>query len=266
VSVKPGEVHLLKQIANLCLDRIIFNLQGATAKTHEKITRTGGSFDSVINTIKIAKSFGLWVGVHFVPMKPNYKEFIAVANLCRELQVDELAVLRFVSQGRGKISKYLLELSKDEFKELLRDIIQSKKAYENLLQIRTGCPMNFCSMIDESIRPVHCKAGLSTLLISFDGKTVPCPAFKQAQPFDLGNVYHDSLINIWENNNILNHLRNLEYASIKGCDSCRYIDYCQGRCMAQRFYEYGDIQQGPDPLCPSINRERQKEELKVYAV
>jgi radical SAM protein with 4Fe4S-binding SPASM domain len=240
----------LLRLAAQKLDRIIFNLQGATAQTHEKITRAKGSYASVVQSIKSAKAAGLWSGVHFVPMKANYVDFRAIAKLCSELKVDELAVLRFVGQGRGKKNRNQLELNQKEFNQFIQEVVQIKKQFGGLIQIRTGCPMNFCSMIDKTITPARCKAGHSTLLISYDGSVVPCPAFKHADDFNLGNIYNESLDVIWNQSKNLKLLRELNVMQIDGCNTCRESNYCQGRCVAQRFYKYGSIYHGPDPLCP----------------
>jgi len=189
-------------------------------------------------------------------MKPNYKALRSVVALCRKLKVDELAVLRFVTQGRGKDHQHRLDLSYDEFQELLHEIVQLKKEVGNFIQIRTGCPMNFCSLIDKTLDPVRCKAGLSTLLIHFDGKVTPCPAFKQAPEFYLGNIHNQSLTDIWTNNPVLKRLRQFKFEEIKGCSACSDLHYCQGRCIAQRFYEHGDIYIGPDPLCPKYQEQQ----------
>lgn len=244
----PYEQILL--LAALKLDRIIFNLQGATAQTHEKITRAKGSYASVVQSIKNAKAAGLWTGVHFVPMRSNHVDFRAVATLCSELKVDELAVLRFVGQGRGKKNRNQLELNQAEFNQFIQEVVQIRKQFGELIQIRTGCPMNFCSMIDKTITPARCKAGHSTLLISYDGSVVPCPAFKHARDFNLGNIYNESLGVIWNQSRNLKLLRELDVMQVDGCNTCHESNYCQGRCVAQRFYKYGSIYRGPDPLCP----------------
>lgn len=113
-----GDERLLK-LLGLGLDKIIFNVEGATLNTHEKVTRTRNSFKNVIAGICSAKSIGLWTGVHFVPMKPNYKEMSSIAQLCAKLEVDELAILRFVNQGRGKKHENMLALSVNEFGDMI---------------------------------------------------------------------------------------------------------------------------------------------------
>jgi len=256
----------LAHFSSLGLDRIIFNLQGACPETHEFITRTTGSFDSVISSLRRAKDEGLWVGTHFVPIRPNYKSLLLLADLCTKYEVNELAILRFVSQGRGKLNCNLLDLNQAEFKELLLDVILSKQEYKDVLKIRTGCPMNFCSLIDKTIEPVRCKAGISTLLVSFDGKVKPCPAFKHANDFYLESIHEKTLVDIWNNSPGLFDLREFDYRQIIGCHDCKESIHCQGRCIAQRYYRYGNIYQGPDPLCPKqkeITHEEQK--LLIYS-
>ncbi len=240
---------LISKMASLGLDRIIFNLQGAASDAHERITMTPGSFESVLAGIRHAKAAGLWTGVHFVPMVPNFRELNAVAQLCSRLGVDELAILRFVNQGRGAINSNDLELSDDGFRQLVRNVVQERKMHKSL-EIRTGCPMNFCSFVDSNIKPVKCKAGLSTLLINFTGDAVPCPAFKQARPFIIGNITQTSLVDLWSDSYQLNQLRTFDFRSIRGCSECNKLDICHGRCMAQRYYANGSIYEGPDPLCP----------------
>jgi radical SAM protein with 4Fe4S-binding SPASM domain len=240
---------IVSSMAALGLDRIIFNLQGASAEIHERITMTPGSFESVISSIKRARAACLWLGAHFVPMIPNYKEIGALARLCSSLQVDELAILRFVNQGRGAINGGSLELSPDDFHTLIMDVVREKQIGD-CLQIRTGCPMNFCSFVDSDIKPVKCKAGLSTLLINFAGEVVPCPAFKQARAFTIGNINRLTLSSLWHESDKLRQLRTFDFRQIQGCNECERLDVCQGRCMAQRFYATGSIYEGPDPLCP----------------
>ena len=161
-----------------------------------------------------------------------------------------MAVLRFVGQGRAKANKQRLELDQAEFNQFINEVVSIKKELRDFVQIRTGCPMNFCSMVDRTITPVQCKAGISTLLISYDGTAVPCPAFKHAPKFGLANINKQSLETIWHHSSELEQLRDLDVTMVSGCNSCSESNYCNGRCVAQRYYKFGSIYHGPNPLCP----------------
>lgn len=258
--------HFPKQMANslisLGLDRVIFNVQGANQSTHEYITRTEHSFRNVIRSIKmVAKD--LWVGVHFVPMKPNFKELKKVIGLCSSLGVKEVGILRFVPQGRGAVNRSWLELSRVEFRQFVKDLVREFHQ-SNCPTIRIGNPMNFCSLMDDSIPVQRCHAGLSSCLIKPNGEVVPCPAFKQKSNYVAGNLKNDSLTEIWKFSPTWNQFRLFDPEKLKGpCKSCEHLLLCRGRCHAQRIWAFrGDIYQGPDPHCsfyesrlmPSIKR------------
>ncbi|MFH1953936.1 MAG: radical SAM protein [Pseudomonadota bacterium] len=245
--IAASQLELLKQCG---VTKIIFNLQGASSKSHQQIMGVTGTHRLVIEAIRTAKEKGFWVGVHFVPMKPNFRELPHVVSLCSSLEVDELALLRFVPQGRGEENRDWLELNLDEFDELFRSVVDLKRQHSNL-NIRAGCPMDFLSLYDSEISPHSCKAGRCTCAIAPSGQVVPCPAFKNSPEFTAGNIYQQSLIEIWDN--AFQNLRELQYKKIsEPCRRCKVLDDCRGRCVAQRHILYGNIYEGPDPACPKL--------------
>lgn len=245
------------------LDKMIFNMQGATAETHESITRKEGSFRNVVHGIRIVKLTGCWVGVHFVPMKLNYTELKDVIQLCHNLGVNEIGLLRFAPQGRGLTNRKLLELSKSEFQEFIQNAVKLKSSHENP-KIRVGRPINFCPLIDTSITKEECDAGITRCLISPEGNVVPCPAFKRYENYIAGNIKVSSLADIWRYSPIWIYFRQFDYTKMnEPCGSCEHLDWCQGGCKAQRCLEYGDIYAAPDPHCfaPSSRRKELVEQI-----
>ena len=251
---------LAGKFRHLGSDKTIFNLQGATAETHESITQKEGSFRNVMHGIKIMKSMGCWVGVHFVPMKPNYTELKGVIQLCHNLGVNEVGVLRFVPQGRGLTNRELLELSKKEFQEFIENAAKLKSSHENP-KIRVGRPINFCPLIDASIPKEECNAGITRCLISPNGNVVPCPAFKRNGDYLAGNVKVSSLADIWRYSPIWSDFRHFDYTKMnEPCRSCEHLQWCQGGCKAQRILENenGNLYAAPDPHCFAPSSRRQE--------
>ncbi len=239
-----------RKLLNAGTDKIIFNLQAFSPDIHDSITKLPGSFDIALKGIQNLKKLHGWVGVHYVPMRPNINEFSGLAELCLKLKVNELAILRFVPQGRGKAYIDKLEISKEQFDSLLCEISDLYEEYLGLLKIRVGCPMNFCSFYNPNIQPVLCKAAKSTCYIMSSGDVIPCPAFKDTKQYTAGNIFIQSLKEIWEAGGSFTELRNFEISEIDGhCNSCSQLQHCQGRCIAQRLLKYGNIYRGPDPLC-----------------
>ena len=245
------EARRLKQAG---ADKVIFSLEGATAKTHDTITRSPGSFDRAVAGMLNAKSAGIWTGVHFVPMKLNVDELEALVRLCISLKLDELGILRFVPQGNGRIHRVRLELSRDEFAGLILKIVGLRERYDEL-SIRTGCPLNFTSIISRG--PVEaCKVGASTCVVKPNGDVVPCPAFKQDAGRIMGNVLRERLVKIWNDDEAWAEFRKFDRSLLKEpCHSCKKIALCAGRCAAQRILNYGDIKSAPDPMCPLVRQD-----------
>jgi len=231
------------------LQRIVFNLQGAFPRTHETITRVEGSFDNAVKAIRIVKSLGFWVGVHFVPMKPNFKEFKSLLQLCHKLEVDEIGILRFVPQGRGQINRVLLELSTEEFKEFNMALSRSTFEYGNI-NIRVGRPIDFRNLFDSSFVKPLCDAGISRCTITPSGAVVPCPAFKQESRYVAGNLSKDSLVDIWNESSVWQQFRYFDITRLgEPCRGCQHLQQCRGGCSAQRILKYKDLYAAPDPSC-----------------
>jgi len=234
------------------VDKVIFSLQGATARTHDTITRYPGSFETTLRGIVSMKSRGIWTGIHFVPMKPNVNELKELVKLCSSLKVDEIGILRFVAQGNGRINRAKLELSNGEFVKLLQDILDLRKKFPGV-NIRTGCPLNFAALISHG--PAEpCKVGKSTCVVKPNGDVMPCPAFKQDSTRVMGNVLRETLAKIWKGSAGWEEFREFDYRQLnEPCSSCEKLPSCAGRCAAQRILNLGNIYSAPDPMCPLFN-------------
>nr|MDO8099990.1 radical SAM protein [Candidatus Njordarchaeota archaeon] len=240
--------RILNDLIKSQLDKVIVNLQGATPNVHEHITQTRGSFKKAINAIRMCKDH-FWVGVHFVPMKPNYRELKKLIKLCDSLEVKEVAVLRFVPQGRGKQNIKWLELSLAEFSEVINAIIEESHSTSETT-IRFGHPFSYCSIVDSSLPAAPCQAGTSTCTIKPNGDVIPCSAFKQKANYVAGNTRTASLPAIWMLSRLWDQFRRFDYRGLRGsCNTCRHVRLCQGGCKAQRILAYDDLYRGPDIHC-----------------
>ena len=248
--------QLLNNLYQHGLDKIIFNLQGPVSEIHDEITRTPGSFTALCSSIMIAKKLGFWVGIHFVPMIPNALSIDAVLELSRRYNIDEVALLRFVSQGRGEIEEFSLKMATEDVWNFLEKVVLLRKLYKFTPKIRTGCPFDFLAFIDNTVEHVNCKAGVSTCSITPWGDVIPCPAFKHLPDYVAGSTKNDSLKSIWMNSKLLSFLREIRFKDISVCSRCNKIEVCRGRCLAQRIRWHGDPLKGPDPDCngPYISR------------
>ena len=132
---------------------------------------------------------GLDVSVHFIPMKPNYKEIGDILEILEIAKIKNISILNFIPQGRGAENHQDLELSSKELKKFLKLLDKYKKIYSGNIKLGISLQNN----------PTHkCNAGLDKIDIKFDGTVLPCPAFKELSEDEL-KKYGIKLYNIYDN-------------------------------------------------------------------
>lgn len=161
----------LNTLYSIGLDKIVFDLQAYEHETDEYLMGRNRQkhiclLDSLIN----ASSTKIETDIHFIPMKPNYKEIRDILEMLEILSIKNISILNFVPQGRGLKNSNNLMLSEDELIEFMTLLENAKTIYSG--QIRIGIPL----MSDTTHK---CNAGLEKLDIKFDGTVLPCPAFKE---------------------------------------------------------------------------------------
>lgn len=235
--------QLLKQLKKLELDKLILSVHGADKKTHEEITGVFGSFEYVIETLERAIDVGLETEIHFVPTRINYLQIPELVYKLRNLGVHQISILRLVQQGRGRENEKELALTADEGFKIVQTVKQLNAQYADI-KIRIGAPFN-CVNLDNA---VPCNAAQNKLLISANGEIFPCEAFKHLKGHML-NLFDHSIQFIWEQDLLLNQLRELSYKKIEGCKNCKLVSKCKGGCPGERMLFNGDIAKGPEVWC-----------------
>ena len=243
--------------------RIVFSLHGAYAKTHDTITQVKGSFNATITAIEQTIKAGASVEVHIVPMAINFQELADITRLMESFNIRKISWLRFVPQGRGALNKHVLQLSKEQTRELELKKIQLKQVCP-MVSIRTGAPFNILCPLE----PASCEAGISVLTISPDGSVSPCDAFKQFRfSGDFGDVLHYSLTEVWRNSDFLSLVRTLHESRLESsCASCPLYARCNSGCLAQKAIASGILADGRDPDCPLNDAKVVRDEIKTIAV
>ncbi len=166
----------LMRYKELGLSKIVFDMQGYGQETDAYLMgRRCFSQQALFRSLLNATLVGLDVDVHFIPMKPNFREIGDILELLELAAVKNISLLNFVPQGRGLKNREELELSseeKGEFFKILNDALASK-IYTG--KVRVGIPL-------QGDTTHKCNAGLEKLDIKYDGTVLPCPAFKELSP------------------------------------------------------------------------------------
>lgn len=184
-EISRDEFLLLRKIG---LKKIVFDMQAAEEETYDGLMGTRHLITCVIKSMLNAKMSGLDVDVHFIPMKTNYREFIDLLECLDIAGIQNISLLNFVPQGRGRENKDALMLSDEEMQEFSKIYSEGKKHFKG--KIRVGIPLL------GDVRHA-CTAGTEKLDIKYDGTVLPCPAFKEIDE-DVLKEHGISLYNIYQ--------------------------------------------------------------------
>lgn len=166
-SITRQELEKMKELG---VDKIVFDWQALDESIDNELMGRKALNTYLMESLIRASSVGLNVDVHFIPMKPNYKQFPDIIECLEMAKIKNISILNFVPQGRGLENKQELMLSETELREFEKIINKEKEHYSG--NIRIGIPLNG--------RISHlCTAGTEKLDIKYDGTILPCPAFKE---------------------------------------------------------------------------------------
>lgn len=189
-EIAPINRGVLKKLKEIDLDKIVFDFQAYEYETDKFIMgRKNNGMIALFNSIINASAENLNIDIHFVPMKPNYKQISDIIELLEIVKFPNISILNFVPQGRGKVYENELKLSQNELKEFFKMLDEAKKNYSG--NIRIVIPL-------QSDNSHKCNAGLEKLNIKYDGTIIPCPAFKYLTPKEY-EMYRLKQYSIYEN-------------------------------------------------------------------
>ena len=187
------------------VDKVIFNVEADSSVLYEQIMGTDvGGFDMMKKSINDCVSSGLVVETHVVPMQVNFKHLRSIFEMCYQLGVSKVSILRLVLQGRALENLSLVKLSGKDNREVTKLIKALNESYKG--KVRIGLPYS-----DSNCR-IYCKAASDKINIRYDGNIYPCEVFKDdllnaKLGYEPDNVWKDSFYDIYQNSPYLNVVR-----------------------------------------------------------
>lgn len=187
------------------VDKVIFNVEADSSALYDQIMGTDvGGFDMMKKSINDCVSSGLVVETHVVPMQVNFKHLKSIFEMCYQLGVSKVSILRLVLQGRALENLSLVKLTGEDSREVTKLIKALKEAYKG--KVRIGLPYS-----DSNCR-IYCKAASNKINVRYDGNVYPCEVFKDdLLNAKLGcepdNVWKDSFYDIYKSSPYLNVVR-----------------------------------------------------------
>jgi len=230
ISLKDEQIPKLKD-ANLSLIQV--SLYSMDSEIHDTITTVKGSFDKTKTAIEKLVAADIPVQISCPIMKANRHGYDKVLEYAKSLKIKAQTDYIMMARADLNTSNLANRLSLDETEELLRDIIEHDTQYrdETLEQPPISDQIRF-DLERYKEQPV-CGVGYDNCCITANGDVYPCAGW---QDYVLGNVYKQSLKDIWENSERVKALRKIKQSSFPHCLECEARDYCS-RCLVRNYNE-----------------------------
>ena len=216
---------IAKQLCETGIRIVRVSIDGATAKTHDKIRGMTGSFEKALQALETLRKAGIPnVGVSPTLLTDNYLEVDKIIDLALSYDVNEVQVVQLCSTGRGK---NLNALNLEQFKKARQLVKQSLESHpKNHITATEGILRKQCErcVSKRAAMPsfIGCPGGRSCMAINEIGDVSPCILYRK----HAGSFRKNTFQEIWHNSLLFDSMREIK----KGCQDCAYAGVCAGEC------------------------------------
>lgn len=226
ISLKKGHMEAIKEANVAMIQASLYSMDG---EVHDSITKVKGSYAKTRAAIEHLVMEHIPVMISCPLMKANSNSYHDILEYAHCLGIK--AQTDFILMGEENLSTENLtnRISLSETENVIREILHNA-GVDSADSISDTAQPNSVSL--KLTQPV-CAAGITNLCIDADGIVYPCNGW---QGFKAGNLYKESLSDIWLKSTALKELRSITRASFKECTNCDAIDYCS-ICMARNYNE-----------------------------
>lgn len=230
ISLKKEQIPALKEV-NLSL--IQTSLYSMNSEIHDTITTVKGSHAKTKAAIELLVANDIPVQISCPIMKVNRKGYKDVLLYAKSLKIKAQTDYIMMAQSDFNKNNLANRISIEETEELLREIIEYDMNYKRILNEQPPVSDFIAFDLERYKKQPVCGVGNDNCCITANGDVYPCAGW---QSFVLGNVYKQSLKDIWENSERVKEIRKITQASFPQCIECEARDYC-ARCLVRNFNE-----------------------------
>ncbi len=252
------DVDLVKKMRGAGVECIQISLDGSRPDTHDEFRGEAGAFSKAMNGVKACREAGMPFQFGMVIRKSILNELPDMLKLAVESGAIAAEFFDLVEVPRVKRECMGEVLDKGLRKNVMEWLAEAQRECPIIIRV-PGCPMYTLVLKEKNVQPKHfpssvlkripyydrgCAAGMPNGYVTIlpNGDIIPCMLLQ----VKLGNIKEKSIIDIWEESNVLATLR--DRSKLKdGCGKCRFRDVCAG-CRGRAYEVTGDFM-ASDPGC-----------------
>ena len=221
--------EVAKKILASGIKKMAISMDSSTPEIHDEFRGVPGSWQKAIDGIKASIRNGLGVQFNTTVTVQNFDDIDNILDMAEGLGVKDLHLFFLVPTGRGTEVE---DITPEMYEKMIRQVLA--KSQETELDVKPTCAPQYMRIaeqmgIDMSRWSRGCIAGLSYVRIYPEGEVTPCPYL----PIKLGNILETPFKDIWENNEVLQKMRDFDNLTGR-CGACEYKAKCGG-CRARSY-------------------------------
>lgn len=254
--LKDELIPVLKEV-NLSLIQV--SLYSMDPEIHDTITTVKGSWAKTKAAIEKLHAADVPVQISCPIMKANKKGYDKVLQYARDLKMKAMTDYIMMAQADLDTQNLANRIDIEETREVIQDIIDWDRQYDEL--VHDVEPFSSLSKEELAKMPL-CGAGLNDICVTVNGDLYPCAGW---QAMVVGNIYKQTLKEVWENSPELAKIRKITRGDFSKCLECKAKDFCN-MCLVRNFNESGgDMFKTNDHFCKVafLNMQMAEEQMNI---
>ena len=230
VALRDYQIPFLKEYN---VSTVQVSLYSMDASVHDLITTVKGSFNKTKTAIEKLVKADVPIVISCPMMKANYKGYKDVLKYAQSIKCKVNVDVIMMAQADLDTNNLANRLSVEESGLVINDIIENNADYRKIISEMASFSSMMYANYDNFVNLPLCGAGINDCCIAENGDVYPCAGW---QDMIVGNVYHQSLKDIWDNSEKLKAIRAVTQGDFPQCLECKAQDYCS-RCLVRNYNE-----------------------------
>ena len=270
--------ELAKKISKTNVDKLCISIDGPE-KIHDLSRGSAGSFNKMKEAVGYLNKYNVSMDGIITLTNINIDYLFETLELIKNMGISNVAIMLLASVGKAFCNKHSVEVNYNDWKKVylkLTDLKKEDKLPVNVNIVPTGeathpwmlyLPLHEEHREDDlklwlspsAISTINnnrfaCTAGTDNFAIDGYGNVYGCSLMYTEKDLIAGNVYENSITDIWNNSSIFKKLREIEIDDVKGdCAECEFLSVCRGGCRVCSYAVSKDLYSS-DVRCPKCER------------
>ncbi|BBO83097.1 hypothetical protein DSCO28_36630 [Desulfosarcina ovata subsp. sediminis] len=223
-KINDDYIKVLKEIR---VNQIQISLYSMKSQEHDSITQLPGSHKKTLATLEKFLAEDIPVQISCPVMRTNYRSYKNVLQWAHSHRIKAYTDFIMMARTDFTTSNLCERINSHEVEKLIHDMLIYDEEYKALLEIQQP------EKPEELRNKPVCGIGIDSLCLTPSGDCYPCGGF---QGYIIGNVYKNTLQDIWNNSDAVHKLREITWDKFPKCVQCEAKLYCS-MCLVRNFNE-----------------------------